>query len=160
MKQFRRTVRTAFVAFASCIVSAAEPPPGCLQKLLDAEVAPLSACGDVVGRLSAARIGTLPRGAALYLIRERSGGSGVFSAMLATTEKNGVLRRVFMVVGGDRCNGGIKSASMLPDGGFVIERNQTPFALGTGEEYCAACCAGVKEERYDRDGALIDKRAD
>lgn len=144
------------LGFALCATAAAgDVPNGCLQQLLDAPAARLSACATVDG-VDARRIGTLPGGARLYLVYEFPGGSGVFSSMVAFTEDDGVLRRLFVLPGGDRCDNGIKSARMLPGGGFAVVRNQTPLDLGTGPEFCATCCAGTTEERYDAAGVRIN----
>ncbi len=137
-------------------VAAAEVPGGCLQTLLYAETARLSACGTVEGKLVVSRTGTLPGGAHLYFVMEYPGGSGVFSSMVALTEDNGVLVRLFMIAGGDRCYNGIRSAHMRADGGFAVRKNQTPLAMGTGPEDCATCCAGVKEEHYSPTGIRQD----
>lgn len=156
-RTLRRGGWAAAALLVPCVLFAAEPPDGCLQKLLDEEEVPLSDCGDVMGRLSVSRMGVLPRGATLYFVKERPGGTGVFSSILAVAEEDGMLRRVFRVLGGDRCHGGITSAAMAADGSFVIEKNQTPLDMGTGEEDCAICCGGTKKEYYGPDGVRVRK---
>ncbi|MCY4244680.1 MAG: hypothetical protein OXU31_09100 [Gammaproteobacteria bacterium] len=144
------------LGFFLCTAAAAgDVPNGCVQQLLDAQTARLSACAAVDG-VDARRTGTLPGGARLYLVYEFPGGSGVFSSMVAFTEDNGVLHRLFVLHGGDRCDNGIKSARMLPGGGFAVVRNQTPLDLGTGPEFCATCCAGTREEHYNAAGVRMN----
>ncbi len=144
------------LGFVLCTTAAAgDVPNGCVQQLLDVQTARLPACA-AVGGVDAHHIGTLPGGARLYLVYEFPGGSGVFSSMVAFTEDKGVLRRLFVLHGGDRCDNGIKSARMLPGGGFAVVKNQTPLSMGTGPEFCATCCAGTREEHYNAAGARMD----
>lgn len=96
------------------------------------------------------------------LIESSGGGTGQFSSIYIVDRKEGGLGVVDVIAGGDRCNGGIESATVY-EGELVFNQNVTPFDfldLADSNPYglkayedldaCAVCCYGVA--RYNADG--------
>ncbi len=98
---------------------------------------------------------------------ENGGGTGVFtSVQLLRPEKDGTLRIVETLAGGDRCNGGISEAFM--DGRtLVYSVNLTPFDFLTVAEHnpknlqayddldaCAICCYGTLQFVDQKPGSV------
>lgn len=95
----------------------------------------------------------------VVLINSNMGGTGQFSSLRRVSLENGVLRTQAIIAGGDRCNGGIASASMNA-ANISYSRMLTPYDLielsGGNRETrfdayddiaaCAACC--VAEANY------------
>lgn len=93
------------------------------------------------------------RGLKAIQIIENGGGSGIFtSVQLLRPEKDGTLRLIQTLAGGDRCNGGI-AESFMDKRTLVYDVNLTPFDFLTVAEYnprqlqayddldsCAVCC--------------------
>lgn len=97
-------------------------------------------------------VGTMPDGRQAWLVNFNTGGTGLFSSVVAVGPK-GVEPAVG---GGDRCSGGIVSARLAGDA-WQVRYNATPadlaHVLGLPEDpdgvlpYCAVCCAGEVEAR-------------
>lgn len=110
---------------------------------------------------SAESLATLPDGRESWLLVFGTGGTGVFSAIVAT----GPQGEEVLVSGGDRCSGGIIAATLGEDA-WRVRFNATPAdlasVLGVPEEagadlsYCAVCCAAEVEARYSLDGGEED----
>lgn len=93
------------------------------------------------------------RGLKAVQLIENGGGSGIFtSVQLLREEKDGTLRLIQTLAGGDRCNGGI-AESFMDKRTLVYDVNLTPFDFLTVAEYnprnlqayddldsCAVCC--------------------
>jgi hypothetical protein len=101
----------------------------------------------------------------LFVIVENGGGSGVFSSLaLYELTRNDmqedVLKLRTTIASGDRCNGGVARAQILPDEQIQFEQSITPYDmlvlggdperpfLETVDAYedldaCAACCYGT-----------------
>ncbi|MGC2857667.1 lysozyme inhibitor LprI family protein [Novispirillum sp. DQ9] len=102
-------------------------------------------------------VGAMPDGRQAWLVNFNTGGTGVFSSIVAVGPK-GVEP---VVGGGDRCSGGIVGASLAEDG-WRVRFNATPADLAHilgisdlsdgGLPYCAVCCAGEIESRTPADG--------
>jgi hypothetical protein len=102
-------------------------------------------------------LGPLPDGRPAALIRQNTGGTGVFSAVIAYTV-GPTLTVETLVQGGDRCNGGI-SAARLDGSDWIVAFDITPIdiaeVIGAGEDKamddlpsCAICCAASLEIRF------------
>ena len=96
------------------------------------------------------------------LVESASGGTGQFSSVYIVGENGAELEILDTIAGGDRCNGGIESASVV-EGNLVFNQYVTPFDfldLADSNPYglkayqdldaCAVCCYGVA--RYNQDG--------
>ena len=140
---------------------------------------PREESGGHLGFLHIEEIGEL-NDAMTYLIFNNTGGSGVFTWLMAVRRENGVLRKTMEVVGGDRCSGGLSSA-MIKDNHILVKRNMTPFMVASylsefatdretaqikerfiylGRDdwpYCAICCVAEQENTYSFAGELEDE---
>lgn len=96
------------------------------------------------------------------LVESSGGGTGQFSSVYTLGENNGDLEILDTIAGGDRCNGGIESASVV-EGELIFNQYVTPFDfldLADNNPYglkayddleaCAACCYGIA--RYNGEG--------
>lgn len=96
----------------------------------------------------------------LILSFNNTGGSGDFSG-LSTVERKGHSIRIESLLNGDRCNNGIKSASIngktlsfsinLTAADYLTIAGQNPHHLKAYDDLaaCAACCEGVVNYKVD-----------
>lgn len=106
---------------------------------------------------SAKPLDDLPDGRKSWLLAFNTGGTGVFTSVVATGA-NGI---EVMVPGGDRCMGGI-TAARLEDSAWIARLNAVgediarvlgvPEGTGGDLPYCSVCCAGEVEARFPLDG--------
>lgn len=106
---------------------------------------------------SAKPLEDLPDGRKSWLLAFSTGGTGVFSSVVAAGP-DGV---EVMVPGGDRCMGGI-TAAHLEGGAWIARLNAVgedlARVLGVPDDmagdlpYCSICCAGEVEARFPLDG--------
>ena len=137
---------------------------------------PRGASGEDSGFLRAEKIGEIADGAEAYLLFDNSGGSGVFTFLIAARREEALLRKILDVPGGDRCSGGLRKASVEKER-ILIERRMTPYMIAKhltafsdspdakgadgftlfGRDdwpYCAICCVARREESYSASGDL------
>ncbi|CAM3473047.1 hypothetical protein [Parendozoicomonas haliclonae] len=119
-------------------------------------------------------IGGLASGLTLLSYKVNYGGSGTFSYALVVEGfdgHSGKLTAYKTVIGGDRCDGGIKDAMITSPESFMLVKHATLAELvrrgeakadeGTENNLpdCSTCCAGTILESYQVDGAKQLKQA-
>lgn len=103
----------------------------------------------------------LPDGMHAALVQFNTGGTGIFSSLISYSVGD-QLRVEPLIGGGDRCNGGITAASYhKPD--WLVRFAATPVDVAVEIElpesrqeelpYCAICCVGEVEIRFDPEGS-------
>ncbi len=106
-------------------------------------------------------IAELDGGSRAAIMQFNTGGTGVFSS-LVTFRDGKTLTLEPLIGGGDRCNGGIADARYdKPD--WIVRFSTTPADMAveldvpeTYQEelpYCAICCVGEVEVRFDPEGS-------
>ncbi|HVZ81299.1 MAG TPA: hypothetical protein VHE12_10975 [bacterium] len=93
----------------------------------------------------------------IVLYQWGGGGTGIFSGLAGVRIEGRTLLKVFNVLGGDRCNGGLLSAK-AENGRILAEVNVTPYDLMSlrlgpekleGLQSCSICCAAVATFEVD-----------
>jgi len=106
-------------------------------------------------------IAELDGGSRAAIVQFNTGGTGVFSS-LVTFRSGTTLTVEPLIGGGDRCNGGITDARYdKPD--WIVRFSATPADMAVELDvpeahldelpYCAICCVGEVEVRFDPEGS-------
>jgi len=99
------------------------------------------------------QVGTLEDGSAVLLVTNNSGGSGRFTSMLRVRRtRDRLALEAAMDNGGDRCDGGVREATLLDERHLLVVVNVTPrrlAALADAESWAAGRAAPAPDDRLD-----------